>query len=252
MLTKAPLRQASPDGLTKTKIIDSALTLYAAHGIDGVPVRTLTQHAGVNVAAIHYHFGGAEALAEAVFSELSARINKRRSDALEALMGAAKASGGAADLRDIVTVFVAPYFDTTSSTEGQLLAQLILKHRLSPSPMTERVIKEHFDPMARSFVAALHKAVPGVPKSLMYWRYMFMVSTVVLSTSDRGRTARLQALSGEAGARHSADDARRALIDFVVGGLQATVSWAGHGQRSKRTSARGQRSSLRSLKEGDA
>lgn len=58
-----------------------------------------------------------------------------------------------------------------------MLAQLILKHRLSPSQMTVRVIKKHFDPMAKKFVATLHDAVPEIPLSLMYLRYMLMVST---------------------------------------------------------------------------
>ncbi len=225
MLAKVPARSASStDSLTKTRIIESALALYAQHGIDGVAVRALTSHAGVNVAAIHYHFGGADALAEAVFGELSERINQRRTQALAQLVAARKPQRRAAALRQVVTIFVAPYFDKTSSVEGQLLAQLILKHRLSPSPMTERIIKEHFDPMARLFVAALHECVPNVPMSLMYWRYTFMVSTVVLSTSDRGRTARLQALSGEIQPEPSVDVAREALIDFVVGGLQAPFS----------------------------
>lgn len=209
---------------TKTRIIDAALALFAEHGIDGVGVRALTSRAGVNIAAIHYHFGGTEALAEAVFSQLSERINKRRTDALETLVAAARAAGSPPVLREVVAIFVAPYFDESSSMEGQLLAQLILKHRLSPSPMTERVIKEHFDPMARLFVAALQASAPDVPASLMFRRYMFMVSTVVLSTSDRGRTARLQTLSGKDQPEPGADQARAALVDFVVGGLQAAVS----------------------------
>lgn len=77
----------------------------------------------------------------------------------------------------------------SAATEGQLLAQLILKHRLSPSPMTERVINKHLDPMAKQFVAALHDAVPEIPLSLTYLRYMLMVSTVVLFLTDRGRPA---------------------------------------------------------------
>lgn len=220
-----PARRAAPsDRLTKQKIIDSALTLYAENGIDGVPVRTLTSHAGVNVAAIHYHFGGTEALAEAVFSELSVRVNKRRTLALEEIVSAARHSGRKAKVADIVAAFVEPYVGADSATEGQLLSQLILKHRLSPSPMTERVIKKHFDPMAKQFVAALHEAVPEVPLALMYWRYMFMVSTVVLSMSGRGRTTRLQRLSGSKAITADSDAMRSALVDFIVGGMQSPAS----------------------------
>ena len=214
----------SSDRLTRQKILDSALALYAEKGIDGVPVRALTSHAGVNVAAIHYHFGSTEALAEAVFDELSARVNKRRTVALKEITAVALTGGTRPEVPAIVRVFVAPYVGDGAATEGQLLAQLILKHRLSPSPMTERVIKKHFDPMAKQFVAALHDAVPEIPLSLMYLRYMLMVSTVVLFLTDRGRPNRLHRLSGTKAGTTDTKATASALVDFVVGGIRASAS----------------------------
>ncbi|MBY4595393.1 TetR/AcrR family transcriptional regulator [Ottowia caeni] len=214
-------RNTSNEGATKQKIIDAALVLFAEYGIDGVPVRALTSHAGVNVAAIHYHFGGMEAVAEAVFSELSARINKTRTSKLEDILARAKAKRKKPDVADIVLVFVEPYLDENATTEGQLLAQLILKHRLSPSPMTEQVIKQHFDPMAKQFVAALHAAVPSVPLSQMYWRYMLLVSAVVLSVSNRSASNRLERLSGGEADGSDLNALRNALIEFVIGGIRA-------------------------------
>lgn len=213
----------SSDRLTRQKILDSALALYAEKGLDGVPVRTLTSHAGVNVAAIHYHFGSSEALAEVLFDELSARVNKGRTLALKEITAAA-GTGTRPQVTAIVKAFVAPYVGDGAATEGQLLAQLILKHRLSPSPMTERVIKKHFDPMAKKFVAALHDAAPEIPLSLMYLRYMLMVSTVVLFLTDRGRPNRLQRLSGTKAGTMDAQATAIALVDFVVGGIRAPAS----------------------------
>ena len=215
---------ASPDRLTRQKILDSALALYAERGLDGVPVRTLTSHAGVNAAAIHYHFGSTEALAEVVFDELSARVNKGRTLALKEITAAAGTSGTRPEVAAIVKAFVAPYVGDGAATEGQLLAQLILKHRLSPSPMTERVIKKHFDPMAKKFVAALHDAAPEIPLSLMYLRYMLMVSTVVLFLTDRGRPSRLHRLSGTKAGTTDTQATANALVDFVVGGIRAPAS----------------------------
>ncbi len=216
----AARKPSPPDHLTKQKIIDSALTLYAQKGIDGVPVRELTAHAGVNIAAIHYHFGGTAALAEEVFSELAAQVNRRRTLALADIIEAARQKGRRAEVADIVAAFVEPYVGPQSATEGQLLAQLILKHRLSPSEMTERVIKKHFDPMAKAFVAALHASVPEVSLDLMYRRYMLMVSTVVLSTSDRGSTSRLQRLLGKKASASEGDVLKSTLVEFIVAGMQ--------------------------------
>ena len=223
---------APPETDTKRKIIDAALVLFAANGIDGVPVRAITTHAGVNVAAIHYHFGGMDAVAEAVFGELSARVNARRTAKLAEILSQAKSKRRKPDVADIVATFADPYLGENATTEGQLLAQLILKHRLSPSPMTEQVIKKHFDPMAKQFVAALHTAVPEVPLSQMFWRYMLMVSTVVLTLSDRGKTNRLRRLSnGEADASNVAA-LRHALLEFVVGGIRAPHAKEGRSKAS--------------------
>lgn len=213
-------KPANVENVTKQKIIDAALVLFAENGIDGVPVRAITRKAGVNVSAIHYHFGGMDAVAEAVFDELSARINGRRLENLTEILASAKSESRKPRVADIVAVFATPYLGPQGNTEGQLLAQLILKHRISPSPMTEKVIWKHFDPMAKQFVEALHKAVPEVPLGQMYWRYMLMVSTVVLSISDKGNANRLRRLSNEESAAN-ASSLRGALIEFVVGGIQA-------------------------------
>ncbi|MFP5476684.1 MAG: TetR/AcrR family transcriptional regulator [Gammaproteobacteria bacterium] len=217
-------RSLPPDRITRQKIIDSALKLYAQNGIDGVPVRALTTDAGVNVAAVHYHFGSTEALAEAVFGELSERLNAQRVMALEAITAGAAQAARKPAVSAIVRAFVAPYVGPEASTEGRLLAQLILKHRLSPSPMTERVVGKHFDPMAKKFVAALLQALPEVPPGVMAMRYMLMVSTVVLSLSDRGRAQRLQRLAGKKAASEDLQTMEATLVDFIVGGLRAPVS----------------------------
>ena len=52
---------------TKTKILDAAEDLFADRGIDGVSIRSIISLAGVNLGAIHYHFGSKESLIKAVF-----------------------------------------------------------------------------------------------------------------------------------------------------------------------------------------
>lgn len=58
----------------------------------------------------------------------------------------------------------------------------------------------------------------------MYRRYMLMVSTVFLSMSDRGRTDRLQALSGRKASESDSEDMRQELLDFIVGGMKQGVN----------------------------
>ncbi|MCB0417625.1 MAG: TetR/AcrR family transcriptional regulator [Bdellovibrionaceae bacterium] len=47
---------------TKKRILDSALKIFAEHGFDGASIRSISQEAKVNIAAINYHFGNKENL----------------------------------------------------------------------------------------------------------------------------------------------------------------------------------------------
>ena len=216
-------KQAEPDEQTqKARIIDSAIRLFALKRSDKVTVRELTKDAQVNVGAINYYFGSKDALTETVFLELARRLNAERVVNLDKVLADARDKGKPPMLEAIVNTFLKPYLDTGSNAEaGQLLAQFILRHRLEPTAMTQRIIRKHFDPMAKRYIEALALSTPAVdPKELM-WRYVFMVSTVVLTISDRSPSNRLARLSGGFADPNQRQDLKTALLRFIVGGLRA-------------------------------
>lgn len=59
---------------TKAKMIEAAVPLFAKQGYAAVSVRDVARTAGVNVAAVSYHFGGKEGLYQAVLEEQFAPI----------------------------------------------------------------------------------------------------------------------------------------------------------------------------------
>jgi TetR/AcrR family transcriptional regulator len=56
---------------TRAILMKAAGKLFAKHGLDGVTVRDIAQEAGVNVAAVSYHFEGKEGLYRAVIEEFA-------------------------------------------------------------------------------------------------------------------------------------------------------------------------------------
>src|SRR5450755_3801907 len=50
---------------TKDRILDAAERLFAQHGIEATSLRIITREAGVNLAAVNYHFQSKEALLHA-------------------------------------------------------------------------------------------------------------------------------------------------------------------------------------------
>ena len=57
------------DNECRQQIIDAAVPLFAAKGLNGVSVRELAAAAGVNLSMISYYFGGKEGLYAAVLTE---------------------------------------------------------------------------------------------------------------------------------------------------------------------------------------
>ena len=78
---------------TKTRLLDTAERLFAHHGIEATSLRTITAEAGVNLAAVNYHFQSKEALMHAVIARRLDPINQRRLAMLDAYEAEAGAVG---------------------------------------------------------------------------------------------------------------------------------------------------------------
>ena len=72
------LRAIKPLNETQVRILDAAEELFMQHGFEGASMRMLTARAGVNLAAINYHFGSKDALIEAVFRRRLDPMNVER------------------------------------------------------------------------------------------------------------------------------------------------------------------------------
>lgn len=202
------------------QILETAESLFARKGF-GVSLREITAAADVNVAAVNYYFGSKTKLTEAVFDRLSSRVNSERLAALEALIASAKDGGIRPDVRDIIKIFVKPYL--YPAEKGQLLARLILQHRIERSALTSTIIQRHFDPMASKFIEALSFATQAPRTESFYWRYVFMVGAIVLTVTDVGPGSRLERLS-DGNVRAGVEAMEREVVDFLVGGMTADTA----------------------------
>lgn len=208
-----------PETDVKAKMLTAAEAVFAEKGHDKASLRELTSLAGVNLAAVNYHFGSKDDLVGAVFERLSSRVNRARVQDLDAYIKERAQAKAAPQLEAIVSIFIKPYLEGDIVHQGALLARLILQHRLSPSDLTKRIIRKHFDPMAKKFIAALSSACPGVDAAEMYWRYMFMVSAVVLTITDSSKDSRINRLSGGSVDGSETAFLRASLLRFLCGGV---------------------------------
>ena len=75
----------APPDTTRDRLLDAAERLLAERGLAGTSVRAVCAEAGANVAAVHYHFGSKDALADAVLERRMGELTKRRVAMLEPL-----------------------------------------------------------------------------------------------------------------------------------------------------------------------
>jgi len=86
---------------TREKILDAAEALFAEHGFEGASMRMITARAGVNLAAVNYHFGSKENLLREIFRRRLAEITEERRRRLAQLQRLCKNAFGALALNRI-------------------------------------------------------------------------------------------------------------------------------------------------------
>src|SRR5262245_16059580 len=73
-----PLNAAQAPVATKARILDAAEALFMEHGFEATSLRLITAAAGVNLAAVNYHFGSKEELFQSVLTRRLDPMNQAR------------------------------------------------------------------------------------------------------------------------------------------------------------------------------
>lgn len=224
-MAKTPSRQAAPRpaskpaDATRARIVSAAVQAFAHRGFEAVSLKEITTASGVNVAAIHYHFGSKEALIREVLQSMTEPVNRMRRELLEQVP-----AGKRRTLEHVVEALVAPPirlgFDAAG--DGRLLPRLILQTRALPSQFTTATIFQQYDDTAALFVQAMMDAEPGLAKEEAYWRYAFAIGAMhYIVTEADAANHRLARISGGLCDTDDPDTIIRQLIAFVVAGMRA-------------------------------
>ncbi len=153
---------------TKERILASTEKLLAENGFESVSLRDITNAAGVNVAAVNYHFGSKEKL----FEEIQCRhINPINAERMR-LLKEAQEGGEVAELRVILEAFMRPFF--TSVTKSKMSEQLFFK--LMGRCITDQhgglpeSLIPQFKEMGEAFTSAFQALELNLPVETLLWR----------------------------------------------------------------------------------
>jgi AcrR family transcriptional regulator len=215
------LRAIKPLNETQIRILDAAEELFMQHGFEGASMRMLTAKAGVNLAAINYHFGSKDALIEAVFHRRLDPMNVERIAELERLEQAA--DGAPLEAEAIIRAFIGASLRMIEDARGggRNFIRLLGRAYTEPAKAIRALIGQMYAPTMERFKAAFVKALPELPKDELVWRMHFMFGTLAYTLAA---TDTVQLIAGaKPEDRYDARLLEDRLTAFMAAGLHAPL-----------------------------
>lgn len=206
---------------TRKRILIAAEQLFAERGITSTSMRALTKTAGVNLAAVHYHFGSKEALLDSVIEFRAAPMNRARIAALEAHL--AERGEEPLDVACIFRAFLMPAIHSViESPEGAAhLPRLFARLEAQPPGILEAIYRRHIGDVTRRFIEALQEALPDLQKEIVAERFRLAMGSIFTLFSGNFE---LDFIPGHSPHCVSIEEKLESVIAFVTGGISAPAS----------------------------
>ena len=213
---KAAALDTSPD--TKTRILDVAEGLFMEHGFEATSLRQLTSAAGVNLAAVNYHFGSKEELFQSVLTRRLDQMNQERIELLEKLER--EAGGKPLSVEKILSSMLIPALRLARDERrgGKNFLRLLGRAYADPAPFIRHFLSQQYVEMIGRYKEAFLKSLPHLSRQELTWRLHFVMGA--LSYTLAGTDA--LKLFAEATATTNNDELLlQRLAPFLVAGLKA-------------------------------
>lgn len=174
---------------TRTAILSAAERLYAARGFADVTMRDIVAEAGVNLAAVNYHFGSKDELIAELFVSRGLVTNRER---LNELKAAEEAGSGRAELAAIFTALVGPTLRGCLGPEKQRsdAARFMIRASIEAVPPIRKIKNREVDHLRR-FAAAMRRTLPDHDDADIYWSIHFALAMAHQTIRDSERLAKM-------------------------------------------------------------
>jgi AcrR family transcriptional regulator len=174
---------------TRSAILAAAERLYADSGFGDVTLRYIVAEAGVNLAAVNYHFGSKDELIAELFVTRSLATNRER---LNELKAAEENGGGRAPIEQIFRALVGPTLRGClgPDREGATAARFMIRASIESVPPIRRIRNREVDHL-RKFIAAMRRALPGRDDVELYWALNFALAMSHHTIREKERLTKL-------------------------------------------------------------
>ncbi|MFK8183609.1 MAG: TetR/AcrR family transcriptional regulator [Phormidesmis sp.] len=200
---------------TKEQILDVAERAIAQNGYAGTTLRSIVKEAGVNLAAVHYHFGSKEGLYEALIARIAKPIV---SEQLAGLDGLEAAADGPLTAQMLLTAYLKPSLAPVMQGEKvkPMRSQFIGRCRTEPDPL-KTIAAEQFKPGTERYLDAFQRALPNQTRSQLTWKLDLVVTCLIRVLAEAGKPGALMVSSQPEDVKSAIEQ----LTMFLLPGLES-------------------------------
>lgn len=182
-------------------------------------MRGIVAEAGVNLAAINYHFGSKDGLIRAVLERRMRPLSEERLK----LLDECEAKAGAANplpLEEVLEALIRPalWLSRDPKKGGAMFMRLLGRAFTDPNETFQEVLDEQLEETVRRYIPAFKRALPALPDQDLFARVHFSVGAMVYTMCD---IPRLKRYSGGACDPNDVEGLVRQLVAFAAAGLRA-------------------------------
>ena len=204
---------------TKERILNAAEKLFAEQGFNGTSLREITSVAGVNLAAVNYHFGSKKELIKSVMSRYMNELSPKLSATLVDVCALDKPN-----LTQVFSAFVEPLLSLNEFREkGTATFLLLLGRGYSDSQGFLRwFLTTRYPQVMENFIKAVKKAYPELNQEEMFWRLHFTMGTVVFTMSSS--KALIDIANNDFNQKITIAQVIEKIIPYVAAGVAAPIN----------------------------
>jgi AcrR family transcriptional regulator len=211
---QSPRADSSLNFETRRAILDAAEALFTERGYAKTSLRELTRIAGVNIAAVNYHFGSKDALLMEVFRRAGISLNRERLLMLEAIE--IDRDNLAATVHQILFALLAPAVRWAREPGNQRLYVKFLARARQDGPPEMKSLIETEVAHLQPFALALGRTLTHLSQAQIYWSLHFILG---MEHAVHLELKRIESMSGGICKTDDADDIIKQIIDFSLYGL---------------------------------
>lgn len=204
---------------TVKSILNAAEELFSEKGFSETSLRNITTKAGVNLAAVNYHFGSKKSLIQAVFARFLAPFCESLASELADMQK--RLDGKAPDIQTLLTLLSRTALAAGADSPRRLgiFMRLLGLAYTQGQGHLRRFLQKEYGPVFFTYMKLVSAATPELSDEDRFWRIHFMLGATVFTFSGADSlTAMAQHDLGKASDIAQVIDK---LIPFLASGLGA-------------------------------